>query len=145
MELLTRLRRDESGLATVEAAISLPVLLFVLFGIMEAGLLIYNYHLLHRACHEAARYCSLYSSGEKTCKDNVSAVVDSALRDKSGKSLLISATVESPEISITHPSPGSSLVSVTMTGTYKTIVGGYILGKASVTYNPITATVVADW
>ena len=48
--------RSEDGQELVEYAILLPVLLLLLFGIMEAGGLIYSYNTIANAAREGARY-----------------------------------------------------------------------------------------
>jgi Flp pilus assembly protein TadG len=47
--------RDEKGGAAVEFAVVLPLLLMVVFGIIEFGLLIYNKAMITNASREAAR------------------------------------------------------------------------------------------
>jgi Flp pilus assembly protein TadG len=61
MNFVKRLGNDEHGLATVEAAIALPVLLLVLFGIMGGGLLVVTRHQLDRASREGARGAAIAS------------------------------------------------------------------------------------
>ena len=48
--------RAEGGQGLVEYALILPVLLLLLFGIMEAGGLIYSYNTIANAAREGARY-----------------------------------------------------------------------------------------
>ncbi|MEW6524831.1 MAG: TadE/TadG family type IV pilus assembly protein [Bacillota bacterium] len=49
------LRRSRSGQATVEMALVLPVLLLVLFGIVESGRLVHAHLLLQHATREGVR------------------------------------------------------------------------------------------
>ena len=48
--------KDQKGAAVVEFAIVLPLLLVILFGIIEFGLLMYNKHIITNASREGARY-----------------------------------------------------------------------------------------
>jgi len=48
--------RDEAGATLVETAFSLVVLLTLLFGIMQFGLVLYSYHFISEAAREGTRY-----------------------------------------------------------------------------------------
>ncbi len=52
------------GQAMAEFAIALPVLLFMLFGIMEFGRLVFTYVLVTNASRDAVRYASAYGRGD---------------------------------------------------------------------------------
>ena len=47
--------RNQNGGAAVEFAIILPLFIFLLFGIIEGGLLLYNQHIITNASREGAR------------------------------------------------------------------------------------------
>ena len=47
---------DQKGAAVVEFAVILPLLLVILFGIIEFGLIMYNKHIITNASREGARY-----------------------------------------------------------------------------------------
>jgi len=47
--------RDQNGLETIEFALILPLLVLIIFGIIEFGLLLYNKQILTNACREGAR------------------------------------------------------------------------------------------
>ena len=49
----------ERGIALIEMAVVLLVLLMLLFGIMEAGRAVMNYHTLYEAVSEGARFASV--------------------------------------------------------------------------------------
>ncbi len=138
MNFMKRLRHDEHGLATVEAAIALPVLLLVLFGIMEGGLLILTKHQMDRASREAARYCSLYSTKAANCtKVNVDNIIDQTLTTTllASKVTAVSTTANSPTAGVT---------------TVKVSINGNFLPFTALVFNatiPLAAStsVVADW
>jgi len=59
---------DESGVAAVEFAIILPVLVVLIFGMIEFSVLFYNKAMLTNACREAARSGIVFradASGER--------------------------------------------------------------------------------
>jgi len=47
--------KDQKGGAAVEFALILPLLIFLLFGIIEGGLLLYNKQIITNACREGVR------------------------------------------------------------------------------------------
>ena len=51
-----RIWKREEGQALVEFAIVLPILVILLVGMMEFGLLLYNQHVITNASREGARY-----------------------------------------------------------------------------------------
>ena len=57
--LIRRLRKTETGAEIIEMAIVLPLLLMVLFGIVEFGFLFQRYVFLTNAAAEGARVASL--------------------------------------------------------------------------------------
>lgn len=52
---LTRLRRDRDGASAVEFAIILPMLLMLVFGVMEFGRALWTQNALHYSVEQAAR------------------------------------------------------------------------------------------
>lgn len=58
--------RNEKGAAVVEFAVVLPLLLMIVFGIIEFGLLIYNKAMITNASREAARAGIVYSTDPST-------------------------------------------------------------------------------
>ncbi len=57
-----RRARGEEGAAIVETALSLIILLTVVFGIMEICLALYSYHFISDAAQEGARYAIVRGS-----------------------------------------------------------------------------------
>lgn len=56
MRALRPCSRDEVGAALVETALTLPILLIFMFGIMEVCLALYSFHFVANASHEGTRY-----------------------------------------------------------------------------------------
>jgi len=54
--LLARLRRNPRGTAMVETAIVLPVVMLLLFGLIEMGRALHHQHILAKTVRDAARY-----------------------------------------------------------------------------------------
>jgi Flp pilus assembly protein TadG len=61
--------RDERGSTLVEIALTITVLLTLIFGVIEVGLMLYTYHFVSYAAREGTRYaivrgstCSGFSS-----------------------------------------------------------------------------------
>lgn len=68
--------RDQRGAAMVEFAIILPLLLLVVFGILQFGLLFYNYLDLTSATRDGARRAAvsrLSLNGAQTTRDAIAA------------------------------------------------------------------------
>lgn len=53
---LTRSARDEQGQSLVETALTMLILIGLLFAVIEGCVAVYSYHYLANAAHEAARY-----------------------------------------------------------------------------------------
>jgi Flp pilus assembly protein TadG len=60
LSLLRRLRSDRRGVTAIEAAISLPVLMLALCGVLEFGLNVYNRQQLQAAVQAGVQY-ALYN------------------------------------------------------------------------------------
>ena len=85
--------RHESGQGMAELAIILPLLLVILFGILDLGRSFYTYISLTNAAREAARYAAVNDSGASITQ--VQRELDSGGKDISGcaaGSLTYSAT-----------------------------------------------------
>ncbi len=69
------LKRD-SGTAAVEFAIIMPILIVLLFGIVEFGLIFYNKAVITNASREGARYGIVFRNPgeERTCADITSVI-----------------------------------------------------------------------
>jgi len=53
---IQHLKRGESGVAAVEFALILPVLMLILFGILNYGILLYDQAVITNAAREGARW-----------------------------------------------------------------------------------------
>ena len=57
-----RLLKANNGSAVVEFAIVLPILLLIVFGIINFGVLMYNQSVITNAAREGARWASIHST-----------------------------------------------------------------------------------
>lgn len=71
---MKRLARPQGGVAAIELAITMPVLILLAFGITELGRAMYQYDTLAKSARAAARYLAVYNTGgdpEQTAAKNV--------------------------------------------------------------------------
>jgi Flp pilus assembly protein TadG len=107
---MTKLSRDEGGVAALELAIIFPILMIMLAGILDFGLAYWQQHILTSAARQGVRAASLYQSTA-----DVTSLVTQYIRD---------AGIEPSELSseiTTEPVTGdSSLMNVlTLTQPYR--------------------------
>jgi Flp pilus assembly protein TadG len=74
------LRHDQKGAALIEFAIVLPLLLLLVFGIIEFGVLLYNKQVITNASREGAR--AAINTSPKLSPTEVEAVVRSYCEQK---------------------------------------------------------------
>lgn len=60
MRRATTIRRDEQGVAAIEMAFALPILLLFVFGIFQFGIILQANAGMQHALGEGARYATLY-------------------------------------------------------------------------------------
>src|SRR6478735_6327960 len=82
--------REDRGAAAVEFALVVPLLLAVLFSIIDLGFAINRYTVLNNATREGARAASLSAS-----KSEVDKVVNDSLSDLKGK-VTVTVTCSTP-------------------------------------------------
>ena len=100
-------RQDQRGAAMAEFVIVAPVLIMILFSIIEFGLVINRVQTFNAAAREGARVASLQSSTQSEIEDAASDTLD-------GLSLGISETITVLQLC----SQGPSTVTVEVTGPY---------------------------
>jgi Flp pilus assembly protein TadG len=67
MKLLSRMRRDQQGAAAVEMALALPVIISMIYGIFQVGLLYQANAGMQHALGEGARYATTCTPSGSTC------------------------------------------------------------------------------
>jgi Flp pilus assembly protein TadG len=73
----------QKGAALVEFAVVLPILVLLLIGMMEFGLLLYNQHVLTNASREGARYGIVARTPRRTAVE-----IDSVVNEYCGNHLV---------------------------------------------------------
>ena len=76
MKLLKQLKRDERGVAVIEIAIVLPVLILFIYGIFQIGILYQANAGMQHALGEGARYATIYPTPTDT---QIKAKIDAAV------------------------------------------------------------------
>ena len=82
MSLLTRLRSNERGAAAVEMALALPVLVSMIYGIFQVGLLYQANAGMQHALGEAARYATTCVPSGSTCVAPTDAQIKTRMTSK---------------------------------------------------------------
>jgi Flp pilus assembly protein TadG len=74
ISLLQRFRRSESGAEIIEFALTLPLLLLVVLGIIEFGFVFQQYEVVTNAAREGARIASLSTYGPNNTTRSANAI-----------------------------------------------------------------------
>ena len=117
----------QNGAATVEFAIILPMLVFLVFGIIEFGLMFYNKQILTNASREAARVAITGVT--------VSEVKQIVLDYCNGKLLNLEGSINLSEVDIDVPPPDGSDLSVAVSFDYN-----FLFSQIIGIINPITVS-----
>src|SRR3954451_12155333 len=99
-------RRRRRGQALVEFALVLPVLLLILFGIIDAGRLIFTYNTISSAARNAARVAIVNQStgGTDTC-DTLSST---AWSKGCAVASSINLTMTTADVAVTYRTPSDT-------------------------------------
>ncbi len=142
-----KLKRRQAGTEIVEFAIILPLLLLVMFGVMEFGLVLYDKALITNASREAARSGIAYKCPALTTQQ-ITDVVTHYTEDTGGHSFLVSfGSSATPVVTVTPTPPATTIncganlsapLTVTVTYSYTFLVFGNLISLfASDFTNPI--------
>lgn len=107
-KLINRIWRRRDGTAAVEFAIIMPVMLLLLFGGIEIGRLLIDYHAINKSFRDATRYLTrvgLTCPGAVPVSGPISNYIDTASHETIARNLAISGSVDNPT------SPSDYLVS----------------------------------
>jgi Flp pilus assembly protein TadG len=123
--LLRRLAKSESGAELIEFALTLPLLLLLVLGIIEFGFMFQEYEVLTNAAREGARIAVLptYGATDTARKNNAAARIDEYLTDgglnKSLATKCIGTGCAGTAVATSLAAPASGCVStITVTVTY---------------------------
>jgi len=132
---------SEQGSAIVEFALILPILLLILFGIINFGILMYNQAVITNAAREGARWAAIHSSVVygNTCTNSYSVgpIDPCQVAFSYATSVLVSfgpnaLTVTSSALNFNAGTPQTVNVNYSYTG-----VGWFFGGQASKQYSSI--------
>ena len=99
--------QKENGAAAVEFAILLPLLVGLVFGIIEFGLLLYNQQVITNASREGARAAIVGHCAERKTDADISEIVTDYCTDQNKKRLItFNATNNLPTTTVA-PSPNA--------------------------------------
>jgi Flp pilus assembly protein TadG len=150
MQRIASYHRDCRGIATLEMAIALPVLLFLMMATVEIGRLLAQYNALTKSVRGAARYLASNAALGTTGVVNISPQVQTATANLAvtgnvsgtGRALLPGLVPGN----ITVSNQGAGYVAVSATYTYQPLLGATLpnFGNgARVAFGiPLNATVV---
>ena len=131
MMLLKLLRRNQRGAAAVEFAIALPVMLVMIYGIFQVGLIYQANAGMQHALGEAARLATLCTPSGQTCTSpSDTAIVAKMNETKFGTNI---GTFSTP--SVTTPAPAQCTFCRDLSITY-TVTPNFLFFTAP----PITLT-----
>ena len=113
-------RRDERGTALVELAFALPILLAIVFGLLDFGRAVYVHNVLANAARDGARFASV--------DPNNTACVQSVANQRASIATLSSVTVTKSTVAVGQP------VTVTVQSSYQPLTPfvAQMIGNAGV-------------
>jgi len=109
---MVRTKREERGAAAVEFAILLPLLVMLVFGIVEFSILYNRQQGLHAAAREGAREAALPTSTQSDIDDRVRDALDGVLSDADTAAADISITPNKTRPCDLQPSGTTVVVTV---------------------------------
>lgn len=139
------MKNKQSGVAIVEFALVLPLLLILTFITTEYGRALYQYNTLAKSVRDAARYLSTQNPGDATKYSIAKNLVVYGNPAGSGTPLTIGLTtalVPDPAWQLAGATPVINTVTVKVTGyTFKPLIASaFGLTFGNITYADISAT-----
>ena len=96
--MIRKIWKRQEGQSLVEFALVAPVLLLVLFGIVEFGLMLYNQHVITNASREGARFGIVVESPRRTIAE-----IQQVVNDYCGNHLVTFGTTGPPTTTVSYP------------------------------------------
>jgi hypothetical protein len=137
------MKTKQNGVAIVEFALVLPLLLILTFVTTELGRALYQYNTLAKSVRDAARYLSTQNPGTKNTEAKNLVVYGNLAGTGTPLAIgLSTAQVPDPVWELTGASPVINIVKVTITGYEFTPLFTSVFGLnfGSITYADISAT-----
>jgi Flp pilus assembly protein TadG len=137
---IATLRAESDGQAIVEAALILPLLFFIIFGILWFGRVLNVYSTLYRAAHEAAEAYGSNTCGSCGNNTNYSTIATNVLDP-----IFYAAGINPAQVTFTplvaQLNPSSSVVEL---GTTVSLTYKYPLKLYGITCCPLSLTTLMD-
>ena len=147
-KLLRRLVRSDSGTELIEFALTLPLLLLVVLGIIESGFIFQEYEVVTNAAREGARIAVLptYAATQPARVNNTTARVNQYLTAGGLNFSLATKTVGVPVLSnLAAPAAGCvSTVAVTVTYPHPVVFLGGIMSYFGSGFGNITLRATSE-
>ena len=139
------MKRNQDGVALVEFALILPLLLLLTFTTTEFGRALYQYNTLAKSVRDAARYLSTQTPGDATKYATAKNLAVYGNPAGTGTPLAIglnTAMVPDPAWGISGAAPVIDTVTITITGYTFTPLIASVFGVSfgDISYAPISAT-----
>jgi hypothetical protein len=142
--------KKEAGVAAIEMALLLPLLILLLFGVTEFGRATYQYNALAKSVRDSARYLSQFAPGDGVRSLEARSMVLCGAVDCSNRTPLVPGmTLSYVRVRDRISDPGAynlqstgrgtvNLVRVEVSGfTFRSLATGYV---PNMTFAPISAT-----
>lgn len=127
--LFYRTKKNNRGVAALEFAITLPILVFLVMGILEFGWLFNGWIALRSAAREGARVASAYKELDDP---RIAEAVQEHIRNPRSTFKALTPDIENVSAQVTgqrmnHPQgPNTDSVKVTATGEMRPLVGFFV-------------------
>ncbi len=130
--------QNNRGVAAVELAICLPILIVLVFGSIEVGLLFYNEQVITNASREGARAGIVAGTTNGDIEDIVENYCNGKLINLNGASG--SSELEEGAVTVTWPEVGDEDLTVSVSYDYNFLLGSMlgVLGYGDVTLSAQT-------
>ena len=131
--------RDARGQALVEFALVLPILLLIIFGIFDAGRLIYTYNTVSNSSRDAARVAIVNQSpdGTNTCDTESATAYPVGCAISSGTAL----GLKKADIDVTYTDPSDTGDCQDQAGNKVILMGCVATVTVTATYQPLTPVI----
>ena len=136
---LIRFKKQEDGVAAVEFALILPLLMMIVFGIINYGILLYDQAVITNAAREGARWGAINTSASISCTGTATGTADPCQIANSYTQANLITFGSATTSTSTATGAGTSGTTVTVTVSYTFTQIGWIIGNTS---NALTASAV---
>ena len=126
---IERFKRSDHGVAAVEFALVLPVLMLIVFGILNYGILLYDQSVITNAAREGARWGAINTSAAISCSGTATGTADPCQVANSYTAANLITFGASATSTATATGSGTSGTTVTVTVTYPFTEIGYVVGS----------------